>query len=83
MNVELWWNDSAREMMKYSEHISPSTTLSAVFYKYSQTQQFYCKAVLLYIVPLQQSIKLGTFYLPLYVVVEELCKAVLLYIVPL
>ena len=80
MNVEHWWNDNDREIMKYSENISPSTTLSSVFSKYSQTQQFYCKAVLLYMAPQQHRIKQGTFYLPLCVVAAELCKAVLLYI---
>jgi hypothetical protein len=68
MNVEHWWSDNDRDLMKYSEYISPSTTLSAVFSKYSQTQQYYCKAVLLYIFSLQQRIKRGTFYLPLHVV---------------
>jgi len=72
MNVESWWNDNHREKMKFSENISPSVTSSTVLSKYSQTQQFYCKAVLFYIVPLQQRIKQGTFYLHLYGVVKVL-----------
>jgi hypothetical protein len=65
MSVEYWWNDNDREIIKYSVNISPSTTLSTIFSKYSKKQQFYCKAVLLYTVPLQQLIKQCTFYVPL------------------
>jgi len=42
-----------------------------------------CKAILLYVVRLQQHKKEGRRYLVLYFAVAKICKAIILYIVPL